>query len=80
MHPVRFFRTLLKRVFEQWISPADRAVRVAHDIRIARRRAERRPLARPLTQPIQPTTGRPRLRLIQGGRSQQQNQMMRKNV
>lgn len=61
MHPVQIVRTVLKRLFDRWISPAERAVHVAHGIEVARRRAARRPLPR--------HRGRPLLRVIQGGKS-----------
>ena len=65
MHPARLCRTLLRRLFGAWILPAERAVKVAHDITISRRRAQRRPLPRPVSH----LTGRPVLRVIQGGKS-----------
>lgn len=65
MHPVLMSRNLLKRLFHQWLGPAERAVHVAHDIQMARRRAERRPLPRARPSP----SGRPVLRVIQGGKS-----------
>lgn len=76
MHPVQFYRGLLKRLLGHWIEPVERAVHVAHGIQAARRRAERRPL--PRSQPS--LSGRPMLRLIQGGMSLQPIQLMRKNA